>query len=154
MPPLPRTGHDFEPQAAPWHARSHLQACEQRTSPHELSPMQVMLQNERASHSTSLQAPAPVQLTVHVQPPGQVMVPAQSLALVQSTWHVCATSSHDVQSAGQFGATQYPPVQTRLGDKPVQSAVLEHTRSSVGRLTKHATTHEASRMPPSVVALT
>ena len=106
LPPLPTVGHDFEPQAAPWQLRSHLQADEQWMSPHALSPVHVMAHVEPESQSTSLQAPSPTQLTVQFHPSGHVMVPAQSFALVQSTWQVCAASSHEVQSLGQFGTTQ------------------------------------------------
>jgi len=90
------------PQALPVQARSHLQAEAHWTSPQAFVPLQVMLHVDCVSQLMSLQASPPTQLIVHDQPDGQVMVPAQLLVLVQSTMQVCAVSSQEVQSAGQF----------------------------------------------------
>lgn len=88
------------------HSRSHWHASSQSTSPHAPAPPHVIAQREPDRHSTSLHAPAPLHAIVHVQPDGHVIVPAQPAVDVHSTKHVRAVSSHDVQSAGQFGTMQ------------------------------------------------
>jgi len=82
-----------------------LQAASQSRVSQASVPVHVTMQREPLLQSMLAQAFAPVQLMVHVQPDGQLTEPHVSV-LVHSTRHVFASSSHIVQSDGQFGMTQ------------------------------------------------
>lgn len=106
LPPLLAVGqsgvsHDPFPEQV----KSHLHAELQSTRSHAFGPVQVTRHFESRAQSMSRQAFEPVQLIVQVQPDGQVTFP-QPFELVHSTRQVRATSSHVVQSSGQFGTTQ------------------------------------------------
>jgi hypothetical protein len=73
---------------------------------HAFVPLHVMEQRESLLQTTSWQAPSPVQLTVQVQPVGQVTVVSHGASVVQSTLQVRIDSLHVVQSSGQSCATQ------------------------------------------------
>jgi hypothetical protein len=103
--PAPTAGQAGVPQAPVAQVRSHLQASSQDTVSHALVPVHVMAHVEPAGQVTSLHALPPVQLIVQVHPSGQSTLPHRS-ALVQSTVHVIAARSHEVQSPGQSTTTQ------------------------------------------------
>ena len=105
LAPLPTVGHDGTLHAPSAQIRSHLHAELQSTVSHASRPEQLIVQLEPPKQSTSLHALAPTQLIVQSQPFGHVTLPQLSL-LVHSIAHVCACSSHVVQSGGQFGTTQ------------------------------------------------
>jgi hypothetical protein len=71
-----------------------------------LGPLQLIAQREPLVHEMSLQALSPLQLIVQLQPEGQVIVSSQSSGLLHSTMQVRASSSHVVQSSGQFWTMQ------------------------------------------------
>jgi hypothetical protein len=117
--------------------RSQRQAAEQSTVSHASVPTQLTLHFEPARQSTAAHALPPVQLIVQVHPDGQLTLPQLS-ALVQSAVQVFISSSHSVQSLGQFGTTQSPLLHRRLSSKPAQSAVVAQLNDSDGRSTKQA----------------
>ncbi len=82
-----------------------MQAERQSTVLHESLPEHVIAHREPLKQSMLLHALSPMQLIVQSQPDGQVTFPQLSLD-EHSTRHVRASSSHEVQSFGQFGTTQ------------------------------------------------
>lgn len=133
-------------------SRSQRHAAEQSTVSHASVPLHVIEHVEPLRQSTSRHAFPPVQLMVQVHPLGHVTLPHESL-LVQSAVQVLSSSSHSVQSLGQFGTTQNPLLHWRLSSKPPQSAVVEHLNESDGRSTKHAANSAAPSRAASVAVL-
>lgn len=82
-----------------------MQDALQSTVWHALGPEHVIAHREPLKQLMSLQASPPMQLIVQSQPDGQVTFPQLSL-VEHSTRHVRASSSHEVQSLGQFDTTQ------------------------------------------------
>jgi hypothetical protein len=105
LAPFPVVGHSGVLHASPWQARSHLHAFEHDTVSHAPLPAQVIVQRDPLWQSMSRHALPPVQLMVQVHPLGHVTLPQLS-ALVHSARQVRCTSSHVVQSFGQFETTQ------------------------------------------------
>jgi hypothetical protein len=150
---LPIVGQSGVLQASPIaQSRSQRQAAEQSTVSHASEPLQVIEHFEPLRQSMSLQALPPIQLIVQVQPVGHVTLPHESL-LVHSAVQVLSSSSHSVQSLGQFGTTQNPLLHWRLSSNPAQSAVVSHVNDSDGRSTKHAANNAAPIRAPSFAGL-
>lgn len=82
-----------------------MQESAQSTLWQALVPVQLIAQREPLKQSMSLHAFVPVQLIVQSQPDGHVTRP-QLPVPEHSTRHVRVSSSHEVQSLGQFGTTQ------------------------------------------------
>jgi len=146
-PPV-AVGQLLTPHAPAAQVTSHAQASRQLMLPHAPVPMHATEQVEPFWHVTLSQALSPLQLIVQVQPLGQVTNPQVS-ALEHSAVQVFITSSHEVQSLGQFGTTQKPLVHWRLSGNPLQSAVVLHANCSDGRSTKQAANTAAPITAPS-----
>ena len=150
--PFPTTGQFGVLHAPAAQVRSHLQADAQLTVSHASAPEQVMLHFDCVLHVMSAHALPPVQLIVQVQPGGQFTLP-QLPPLVHSARQVLSTSLQVVQSAGQFGTMQKPPLHMRPSGKPAQSVCVVHSNLSDARSTKHAANAAAPSTAPNLAVL-